>query len=35
MKKEISGTCEMCGHFVANRQKAHIVSEGKKRGLIY
>ena len=25
-------TCEMCGHHVAVRQKAHIVAEGKKRG---
>ena len=23
------GICEMCGHFVAIRQKAHIVAEGK------
>ncbi len=23
----------MCGHFVANRQKAHIVAEGKKTGI--
>lgn len=23
-------TCEMCGHFVAVRQKAHIIAEGKK-----
>jgi hypothetical protein len=26
-----SGICDMCGHQVMNRQKAHIVAEGKKR----
>jgi transcription elongation factor Elf1 len=25
-----SGTCEMCGHHVWIRQKAHILAEGKK-----
>lgn len=28
MKSE--GICEMCGHHVGVRQKAHIVAEGKK-----
>jgi hypothetical protein len=27
-----SGHCEMCGHNVANRQKAHIIAEGPKTG---
>jgi hypothetical protein len=27
-----TGICDMCGHQVMNRQKAHIVAEGKKRG---
>ncbi len=27
-----SGICEMCGHQVGVRQKAHIVAEGKKGG---
>lgn len=27
-----SGICDMCGHHVGVRQKAHIVAEGKKRG---
>jgi len=27
-----AGICEMCGHHVGVRQKAHIVAEGKKRG---
>ena len=26
-----SGACEMCGHHVAVRQKAHILAEGKKK----
>lgn len=30
--KDSSGVCEMCGHYVRMRQKAHIVAEGKKRG---
>lgn len=28
--KTQEGSCQMCGHFVAIRQKAHIVAEGKK-----
>ena len=32
MKKSSEGTCEMCGHYVAIRQKAHIAAEGKKSG---
>ena len=27
-----SGECEMCGHHVLIRQKAHIVAEGRKTG---
>ncbi len=27
-----AGICEMCGHQVGVRQKAHIVAEGRKRG---
>ena len=30
--KTKEGTCEMCGHHVAIRQKAHIFAEGKKSG---
>jgi len=30
--KNSSGLCEMCGHHVAIRQKAHIVAEGPKTG---
>ena len=26
------GICELCGHHVALRQKAHIIAEGPKRG---
>ena len=26
------GMCDMCGHLVKNRQRAHIVAEGKKSG---
>jgi len=26
------GLCEMCGHYVSVRQKAHILAEGKKTG---
>jgi hypothetical protein len=33
MAKVKEGTCEMCGHHVAMRQKAHIVAEGKKSDL--
>jgi hypothetical protein len=29
-KKSSEGLCEMCGHHVSVRQKAHIVAEGKK-----
>jgi hypothetical protein len=32
MKKSNEGICEMCGHYVAIRQKAHIAAEGKKSG---
>jgi hypothetical protein len=32
MKKLKEGLCEMCGHSVANRQRAHIAAEGKKSG---
>jgi len=32
MKSKSEGICEFCGHYVALRQKAHIVAEGKKRG---
>jgi len=31
-KKSCEGLCEMCGHHVSVRQKAHIVAEGKKTG---
>ena len=31
-KKSSEGLCEMCGHYVKMRQKAHIVAEGKKTG---
>jgi hypothetical protein len=27
-----AGVCEMCGHHVAVRQKAHIVAENRKKG---
>ena len=27
--KAVEGICEMCGHYVAVRQKAHIVAEQK------
>jgi hypothetical protein len=29
--KDSKGICEMCGHFVLFRQKAHIFAEGKKK----
>jgi len=32
VKGKSEGICELCGHGVAVRQKAHIVAEGKKRG---
>ena len=32
MESKSEGICELCGHGVAMRQKAHIVAEGKKRG---
>ena len=32
MKNKSEGNCELCGHYVAIRQKAHIAAEGKKRG---
>jgi predicted restriction endonuclease len=28
--KSSEGLCEMCGHYVSVRQKAHILAEGKK-----
>ena len=31
-KKSSEGLCEMCGHYVKTRQKAHIIAEGKKTG---
>jgi len=31
-KKSSEGICEMCGHYVSVRQKAHIQAEGKKTG---
>jgi len=33
MENKSAGICELCGHYVAVRQKAHIVSEGKKRSV--
>lgn len=33
MKIDKSHICEMCGHHVAIRQKAHILAEGKKVGV--
>jgi len=32
-KKSSEGLCDMCGHYVRIRQKAHIVAEGPKRGV--
>jgi len=32
MKTKSKGICELCGHYVGLRQKAHIVAERKKRG---
>lgn len=32
MKTKSEGICELCGHYVGLRQKAHIVAEGKKTG---
>ena len=32
MNKKNEGICEMCGHHVLMRQKAHIIAEGKKTG---
>ena len=29
---EKAGICDMCGHHVGIRQKAHIIAEGKKTG---
>jgi hypothetical protein len=31
-KKASSGICDLCGHYVAVRQRAHIVAEQPKRG---
>jgi hypothetical protein len=31
-KGKTAGICEMCGHHVGVRQKAHIFAEGKKAG---
>lgn len=33
MKIEDTDICEMCGHHVGIRQKAHIIAEGKKKGI--
>ena len=33
MKTKSEGICELCGHYVGLRQKAHIVAEGKRRGV--
>jgi hypothetical protein len=30
--KDSAGLCEMCGHYVSVRQKAHIYAEGTKHG---
>lgn len=32
MKTDESNFCEMCGHHIGIRQKAHIIAEGKKSG---
>ena len=32
MKTKSEGLCELCGHYVALRQRAHIVAEGRKGG---
>ena len=32
IEKSYEGLCEMCGHYVSVRQKAHILAEGKKTG---
>ena len=32
MKRSREGICEMCGHSVVNRKKAHIAAEEKKSG---
>ena len=32
-EKKTAGICEMCGHHVGVRQKAHIFAEGKKVGV--
>jgi hypothetical protein len=32
MNNKSEGICELCGHHVGLRQKAHIMAEGKKRG---
>ena len=33
MKNKSEGICDLCGHYVGIRQKAHIVAEGKKKGV--
>ena len=30
INKSYEGLCDMCGHYVSIRQKAHILAEGKK-----
>ena len=32
MARDSAGICELCGHHVVIRQRAHIVAEGKKSG---
>jgi len=32
MKNRSAGMCELCGHYISVRQKAHIVAEAKKKG---
>lgn len=32
IETKFEGLCELCVHYVALRQKAHIVAEGKKSG---
>lgn len=32
MKRKTDGICDLCGHYVGWRQKAHIVAEGRKTG---
>jgi len=32
VQSKSEGNCELCGHAVAIRQKAHVVAEGRKHG---